>query len=364
VALLTTLVIALGAAVVLLSLRVQGESPVGRYHTETAFSGQVTGVLHVPAHVTPTATLRVGAEQPGTVAWVAVRPGDQVRAGQVLARLDDRGLRAVAAGAAASAVAAQVNAQQAKLRLAQLVYLLREAGRGPSLEGVARPEKLTGELQAAALEAEVDMVNAAAELKKQSAAASATRMTVSHAVLRSPISGVVMSRTVEPGETVPAGAPLFIIASDPRALQLVATVNEADVARVTSPAPARFTVPAYPGRVFHAVVAAVEPASDAGGRFSYRLRLDAANAGLELRPGMSARVDLPLSSAPGALLVPAAALDFAPAGAEGGSAIYLRDGEGRPRRVPVAVGVTDGRVVEVRSGALQPGTSVIVGQRR
>jgi HlyD family secretion protein len=356
----------LAAMLIALGLRARGTLASHRYQTETAVSGQVTGMLAVPAHLIPTASLRIGTEETGRVASVAVRPGDRVSRGQVLARIEDRKLRALAAGAEASAVAAEVNAQQAQLRLAQIMYLLRESAGG--LDGAEVPRgsgNTRNELQGAALEAEVDLVNAAAELKKQTAAASATRTSMSHAVLRSPIDGVVMSRSVEPGETVPAGAPLFIVASDPSEMELLATIDEADIPFVAAPGAAVFSVPAYPGRQFQAVITAVEPASEPAGRFSYRLRLRATNTELALRPGMTATVQLPLASHPDALLVPASAVAFTPAGTapESGAAVYVRGGAGA-HRVPVKVGVTDGRMAEVRGTPLQPGTPVIVGERR
>jgi multidrug efflux pump subunit AcrA (membrane-fusion protein) len=75
---------------------------------------------------------------------------------------------------------------------------------------------------------------------------------------------------------------------------------------------------------------------------------------------------VPLASRSDALLVPASAVSFTPAGAapESGAGVYVRDGDHAPRRVPVTLGVTDGQRVEVRSTTLRPGTSVLVGERR
>jgi HlyD family secretion protein len=343
-----------------LALRAGSTPEAGRYRTETVTRGQVTGVLRVPARVVPRAAIRVGAERVGRVVTVLAAPGDQVRRGQVLARLDDREVRALAVGARAAALAAQVNAKQAEMRLAQIVYLMQNGGTATDAEG----EQLgPHELHAAALDAEVTLVNAAAELKKQAAAVEAARAVLDGAVLRAPIDGVVLSRAVEPGETVAAGVPLFVLGTDPSEMQVVASVGEGDVTRMR-PGHATFVVPAFPHRVFQANIGVIEPATPAppvaGSRTGYEVRLLASNHEMQLRPGMTATVSLPFASANEALQVPIEALRERPDGGETRNAIYVLDPARRPRRVPVEVGVTDGHRVEVRAATLEPGASVIL----
>jgi HlyD family secretion protein len=354
----------LAALAATLLLRAGSATAAERYRTETVTRGQVTGVLRVPARVVPRSVIRVGAQRVGRMTSVAVSPGDRVKRGQVLGRLDDRELRALAVGARASALAAQVNARQAQMRLAQIVYLLHNGGAALDAEGESVSPH---ELRSAALEAEVGLVNAAAELKKQSAAVSAAQVSLAGAVLTAPIDGVVLQRAVEPGETVAAGVPLFVIGTDPSEMQVVASVAEGDVSRVR-PGHVTFVVPAYPGRVFHANLGIIEPsasAPDGAGAPGYHVRLQATNREMQLRPGMTATVSLPLASPREALQVPLEALHFSTEdGAEDiRGAIYVLDAARRPRRVPVEVGVTDGRVVEVRAATLEPGASVVLGKR-
>jgi HlyD family secretion protein len=349
-------VLAALAAAVLLRAKASTESQ--RYRTETVVQGQVTGVREVPARVIPRATVRVGSERVGRTTAVLVSPGDRVKRGQVLARLDNRELRAQAMGAQAAQLAAQVNARQAQMRLAQIVYLLQNGGGAIDETG----EPLSGtELRAAALEAEVSLVNAAAELKKQEAAVTASRIVLAGSVLTAPMDGVVLSRAVEPGETVAAGAPLFVIAADPSEMHVVVPLTESDVARVRS-GPVTFVVPALPGEVFQANIGAIEPAPTEDGTVGYQMRLRTTNPERHLRAGMTAKVSLPLDSTREALHVPVEALRFTPDGSNDHRSIYVLEHGKQPRRVPVELGVTDGRVVEVRAAALEPGASVILGK--
>jgi HlyD family secretion protein len=356
---------ALGAA---LLLRSGTTADPERYRTETVTRGQVTGVLTVPARVVPRSVVRVGSERVGRMVTVAVAPGDAVKRGQVLARLDDRELRAQADGAHASAFAAEVNARQAQLQLAQIVYLLHHGGSALDAEGAPVGRQT---LRAAAAEAEVSLVTAAAELKKQLAAVTASRASLATTVLTAPIDGVVLSRAIEPGETVAAGAPLFVIAADPSELQVVAAVDEGDVARL-QPGQATFVVPGVPDRVFDASIRMIEPgaldqdgAGAGAGPIRYHVRLRANNEQQQLRPGMSAMVSLPLSSTRQALHVPVEALRFSSEsdGGDSHSAIYVLDRGKSPRRIPVQLGVSDGRHVEVRAAILEPGAAVILGRK-
>lgn len=342
-----------------LLLQASTRPSVEGYRTETVTRGRVTGVLEVPARVIPRTTVRVGAGRVGRTTAVLAAPGDRVKRGQVLARLDDREHRAMAAGAQAASLAAQVSARQAQMRLAQIVHVLQRGGGVLDQDGeLVSPATI----RAATLDAEITLVTAAAELKRQEAAVTTSRLLVSGAALTSPIDGMVLSRDVEPGETVAAGAPLFVIAADPSELQVVATLEESAVGRVR-PGPVSFVVSAFPGEVFPANIGAIEP--DSGdGTGGYRIRLRASNPELHLRPGMSATVSLPLDSPREALHVPLEALGFTLDGAAPDrDAVYVLDGARRPRRVPVQRGVSDGRVIEVRSAQLEPGASVILGKR-
>ena len=123
-----------------------------------------------------------------------------------------------------------------------------------------------------------------------------TRRILAKAVIRSPINGVVLTRSVEPGQTVAASlqAPvLFTLAEDLTQMELHVYVDEADVGKVKEGQAATFTVDAYPDRTFHARIAQVRFGSKTvSGVVTYETVLELDNADLSLRPGMTATADI------------------------------------------------------------------------
>ena len=206
---------------------------------------------------------------------------------------------------------------------------------------------------------------------------------------------MVLERKVEPGQTVAASlqaVTLFTLAEDLAKMELEVDVDEADVGQVKAGLEATFTVDAWPGRRFQAVITRVGyAAKDSDGVISYPAVLQVANDDLSLRPGMTGTAEITTVTRDAALLVPNAALRFTPPAstpepaksgrtvlgsllprpppaarrakaavpdAEGNQRVWvLRDGEAVP--VPVKVGATNGRVTEVVGGELAAGTAVI-----
>jgi HlyD family secretion protein len=213
------------------------------------------------------------------------------------------------------------------------------------------------------------------------------------ASIRSPIDGVVLTRKVEPGQTVAASfqAPvLFTIAEDLAQMELQVDVDEADVGQVQIGQQATFTVDAWPGRKYAARITRVGFGSqEKDGVISYLTVLEVGNDDLSLRPGMTGTAEITTLVRENALLVPNAALRFSPpkAGApekkSGGSVVgalmprppapakkqryqpsegpqrvwVLRDG--KPAAIEVKAGATNGKVTEILGGELEAGMEVI-----
>ena len=237
--------------------------------------------------------------------------------------------------------------------------------------------------------AEADRLSAAASVTEAQAALSSDRTNLSKASIRSPINGIVLTRAVEPGQTVAASlqvATLFTIAQDLREMELAVDVDEADVGRVADTQQATFTVDAYPNRTYEASVTRVAfGATTTGDVVSYTTVLVVKNDDLSLRPGMTASAEIETASVKDALLVPNAALRYTPAATtasrgfvaslmpgpprgaatpaeatttDGSRTIWvLRDGA--PVAVSVTPGLTDGSSTEVVSGDLREGDAVI-----
>jgi HlyD family secretion protein len=222
------------------------------------------------------------------------------------------------------------------------------------------------------------------------------------AVIRSPVSGVVLARQVEPGQTVAASfntPTLFVIAEDLSAMQLRVSVDEADVGQVKQGQKANFTVDAYPGRQFPAVVERVALASNntatstqqqqqgqqGNAVINYEARLSVDNRNGLLRPGMTATANIATDSTGKRMLVPNGALRFEPETetAAGGvqlggddfglereeeratigrgsrQNVHVLQDDGTLKQIEVVTGQSDGRYTVVTSRELKPGMQVV-----
>jgi HlyD family secretion protein len=235
------------------------------------------------------------------------------------------------------------------------------------------------------------VTNAGAQIEQARAKLDFDSTNLAKAEIRSPIDGVVLTRDVEPGQTIASSfqAPkLFQLAEDLAKMELEVDVDEADVGQVREGQEATFTVDAYPDRTFPARITQLRFASETvGGVVTYKAVLQVANADLALRPGMTATADIVVATVEQAVLVANEALRFvppheerdqrgllqkllpfgrrlskpSPANARGDSkrTVYRLD-DGRPERVEIQVGLTDGRRTQVVGGSVAAGTELIV----
>ena len=243
--------------------------------------------------------------------------------------------------------------------------------------------------QAAYDRAVAALASAKAQVKVAEADLSSNETELGKAVIRSPISGIVLSRNVDPGQTVAATlqAPvLFTIAEDLAKMNLLVDIDEADAGSVKEGQEAVFTVEAYPDRKFAARVLQLRFAPETvNGVVTYKAVLSVDNADLSLRPGMTATAEIITRKATNALLVPNGALRYAPpetAVADnrpflqrlmprppsrppkveklpaGERRIYILQ-DGVPAAVSIAVGASDGTATEVLKGELAEGALLV-----
>jgi HlyD family secretion protein len=370
-----------------------GQPVAAAYVTQNAVRGDLRVTVTATGTLTPINQVDVGSELSGIVKTVAVDYNDRVRAGQVLARLDTTKLQAQASQIRAGLDAARAKAQQTQATLEEAKAQLKRA-EALAANQLLPPSDLDT-AQATLKRAEADRSNAAAAVAQAEATLQATETDLTKMVIRSPITGIVLKRTIEPGQTVAASfqAPvLFTLAEDLTKMELDIDVDEADVGQVQAGQEATFTVDAYPDRSFSARVAKVSfSATTTGGVVTYKTALNVDNSNLLLRPGMTTTADVLVGRVANGLLVPNAALRFTPASssepsgstsgglfgrmmprparpsqAAAGAATrgkaqrvwIVRDG--RATAVDVTVGMTDGRMTEVTGGDLEAGTAVIV----
>jgi len=398
--------LAVAVLAVLLIWTSLGGSAAGGYATEAARREDLTVTVSATGNLQPTNQVEVGSEQSGLVEAVYADNNDRVIKGQPLARLDTSRLRDTLAQAQATFNAAQATVSQNQATASQASANLGRLQQVYELSGGKVPAR--SELDTARAEAEraqAGIRSAQAQVASARAQVSSAQTNLGKATIYSPVNGVVLSRSVDPGQTVAASlsAPtLFTLAEDLSSMELNVSVDEADVGQVQAGQKADFRVDAYPGRTFSATLKRVDLGANASSGSSttttsssnvvaYTAVLTVANPDLLLRPGMTATAEIVTSAKPNVLVVPNAALRFRPAtgaGQSGGvtsmlvprgprgtqasrtattgrgssQTVYVEDAEGQPEARQITVGSTDGQVTEVTSGQLKAGDKVITGQ--
>lgn len=357
-------------------------APVGR--------GDLTVTVTATGTVQPTTRVDVSSELAGTLASVEVDYNDSISVGQVLARLDTAKLAATVATAEAQTAGARARLVQAEATAVEVAETLATQ-QELSARGIAtRKDMISVEANDARARAAVDM--ARADLTLAEANLALARADLDKAMIRSPINGVVLNRKAEAGQIVGPGLNdpvLFVLAEDLARMDLLANVDEADIGQVRPGQEATFTVDAFDNREFSATITQVRYASEmTDDVVTYKAVLAVENPDLSLRPGMTATATITVAEETGILLVPNAALRWAPPRASGGSAgaaglaglvlpspasrnppqavssgrslWVLRGGE--PVEVAVSIGATDGRNTIVSGEGLAEGDAVITDQ--
>ena len=377
----------------------KSEAAAVHYETRTTERGSLVVTISATGTLKPVNEVEVGSEVSGTMKTVEADYNDQVKVGQVLARIDTSKLEAQVLQSSAALEAAKAKVLEADATLkegeAQLVRLTQVR----SLSGGKVPSQYEFEAQEATVaRARANVASAKADVSQAEGTLGINRSDLGKAVIHSPINGVVLTRAIEPGQTVAASftAPvLFTLAEDLKQLELQINVDEADVGQVREGQEATFTVDAYPDKRFPASIKQVRYGSTTTASVvTYTTVLKVNNDDLSLRPGMTATAVVTTKKLENALLVPCAALRFEPppapvVAAKGSSGslissllphpphpvskanepvsastnktqkVYvLRNGQ--LCAVPVATGLTDGLHTEVVSGALEPGMNAVI----
>lgn len=374
------------------------------YTTHTVARGNLTLTVTANGTLQPTRSVNIGSELSGTVLKVHVDVNDPVKKGQVLVELDtaklrDQILRSRAALAAATAKVAQTVAtvKETKASLARLEEVAR-------LSGGKVPSKTELDSGRAMLERAIaDEASARASVNEAQAALSTDQINLSKASIRAPSDGVVLTRSVEPGNAVAASlqaVTLFNVAEDLSQLRLQVYVDEADVGAVKVGQEAIFTVSAYPNRPYPAKITRVAYGSTITDNVvTYLTYLDVDNSDLSLRPGMTATATITATERKDVLLAPNSALRFTPTVADAGQAakksitasliprmpgrshksaavgaitatakkkevwVLPEGGSGAAVAVVITPSISDGRMTEITGGDLRVGMQVITDQK-
>ena len=326
----------------------------GRHHHDYASSGlqvkpidkgEVTLLIKSSGTLNPVVLVDVGTQVSGSLSKLYVDYNSPVKQGQVLAELDQTLFQSQLHQDEAALTSAETNLKIAQ-RSDQRVSGLLPSGY------VAQSDVDTADNALASAQAQVQAARAAVEHD---------HINLGYSVIRSPVAGVVISRSVNVGQTVAASfqtPTLFVIAQDLTRMQIDLNLDEADVGHVHPGQAVDFTVEAFPDRTFHGTVRMVRnDYTTTQNVVTYDVVIDTRNPDLVLRPGMTASAAILTDKREGVLRVPNEALQIANSGLLTGAptdrpegkwdgSIYMMQ-RGQPMQVFVKLGLQGDQYTEV-----------------
>jgi HlyD family secretion protein len=363
-------------------------APQVTYKTAPVEKRHIVGRVTASGTLSALVTVQVGTQVSGRIQKLFADFNSPVKQGQVVAKIDPQLFEAAVQQSQANYLQAKagVATAQANAQAADKAYARTKALRAENL--AAQSDLDTAEATVATTHAAIDGANA--NLAQASAQLHQAQVNLSFTNIVSPIDGVVISRSVDVGQTVAASlsAPtLFTIAQDLTKMEVDTNVSEGDVGRLQIGMKTYFTVDSFPGQRFHGIIRQIRnAATTVQNVVTYDAVIDVDNADLRLRPGMTANVTIVYAERKEAMAIPNTALRFRPppaiagtaagvnnAAARGarpsGSAVPAADAPdsksiwvmrgGAPQQVVVHVGLSDGTVSEVVDG-LAEGDRVLV----
>lgn len=356
-------------------MRARAVAAIPTYQSAPATKGDLHVTVTATGKIQGLNTVEVGAEVSGRVTKVYVDYNDHVEKGQLLAEIDPEQLVASLDEANARVAASDASIRQARATLEEAKANAARA-EAQAEKGLISQRDLES-ARATAIRAQASVSSALADATVSRASLKSSNWKLARAKIIAPISGIVLSRLVEPGQTVTAGFTtpvLFKLAEDLTRMSLHVYVDEADVGRVAVNQAATFTVDAYSDKKFDSKVLQLRnEATETQGVVSYEAVLSVDNTALLLRPGMTATATVTTETRSNVVLVPNAALRFTPpqpTTARFGPPpkaqnidpdaqyVWVLKGN-KPESVPVKTGPSDGLSTEIASG-LEVGTEVLV----
>lgn len=328
-----------------------------QFKTEKAAKANIQNSVTATGTIEPVTSVTVGTQVSGIVSKLFVDYNSVVKKGQVIAELDKTNL------------ISELNTSKANLASAQssLKYETDNYNRYKTLfeKGlVSADEYETAKLS-------YDKAKQTVATAKESVAKAQTNL--GYATITSPIDGVVLSKSVEEGQTVAASfstPELFNIAQNLTDMRVIADVDEADIGEVKEGARVTFTVDAYPNDTFEGKVTQVrQEATTTNNVVTYEVVISAPNNDLKLKPGLTANVTIFTAEKQGVLCVPSKALRFTPTpetvgnmkiqDTNGKNKVWTKEGN-TLKAHNLQIGMSDGINTEVLSG-ISEGTVIVTG---
>ena len=297
---------------------VKAENQMPPYATEVLKRGDISLTITATGNLFPTNEVTVGSELSGTTLEVYVNFNDRVTKGQPLVKLDTSKLAQQTESSRAAVKSAQAQVTQAEATVTESAAALARQQDLQRISGGKIPAQLDIDTAVAtAARARANLLSAQAAVGAAQAQVLINESDLAKAIIKSPIDGVVLTRSIEPGQTVAASftsPQLFVIAEKLERMKLEVAIAEADIGRVAKGQKSTFTVDAWPDRSYTASVSVVSYGSAVTENVvTYEADLEVSNDDLSLRPGMTATADILVAESKNVFLVPTVALRFVPA---------------------------------------------------
>lgn len=354
------------ALIAIISFFVLRENGNGmKFRTEKVVKGDIVSAITATGTVNPVTNVLVGTQISGTIKSIYADFNSPVKRGQIIAQIDPATLEAQVEQARANLFSAKANLEKSD---ASLVDAKRTMDRNRELFAknlIAKSDFDTAETNYETAKAQVGVSKA--QVMQAEAALRNSQTNYGYTKIISPVDGTVVSRNVDVGQTVAASfqtPTLFTIAQDLTKMQIDANVDEADIGRVMAGQDVEFTVDAYPDITFKGKVGQVRIAPIiVQNVVTYDVVITVPNPELKLKPGMTANVSIIVAVKKNVLKIPNAALRFKLAEKtktkqQKGSGIWIIE-NGKPKRMAVTPGISDGNYTEITSGEIKEGQEVI-----
>lgn len=367
------------------------------YNTQKIKKGDIEVVVNTTGNLKPTNSVEIGIEVSGTIKEIYVDFNDEVTIGQVLAVLDTRKLQSQVDSSSASLIIARANQKESlvnvnnkKLNLDRTLKMYNQSNKKYPSKNEVDEVRFAYESSLASYEsAQAKVLQAQSNLKTD-------QQNLEKAVVKSSINGIVLNREVEVGQTLAAtmSAPkLFTLAKDLTNMDLIVSIDEADVADIKKDLDVTFNVDAHPNETFRGKIKQVRyNPVEVNGVITYETVVGVNNEKLLLRPGMTASAKIITKESKDNLLIPNTALRFKPLIQEPqakqnsgmnnlvGARAPRKSGEPKninksefkeiwilenkePKKVRVKILESDGKFTSVESRDLKIDDEIIVSQR-
>lgn len=276
--------------------------------------GDIAEVVQATGTLEPVETVDVGTQVSGIVQELLVDFNYFVKKGQIIARLDPSLIETAVERSEANVTRAKADLDRLRVQEADAVRKLEQAKAMWDKQLIPRDQLETAELNVKTIKSQI--VSSEAGLVQAEADRNTQKVNLGHTIIKAPIDGVVISRTVDQGQTVAASmnAPvLYQLAEDLTKMQVLANIDEAEIGKLRKGQDVEFTVDAHPNDRFSGKVEEVRLLpTTVQNVVTYSVVISAPNPQYKLKPGMTANVTIEIARRTNVLRAPAAALRFRP----------------------------------------------------